>query len=250
MALLKGLWASPFTTHLNSPPSDGRNDAAPVFDVFSSYVRAGTCFLTITPISLLPGKQGAESHWGSKPLLVLFALAMASQSHLWGLFSLEPQWVGDEEELSPGSCSRRGVRLSPPLPMLLAAGSCFLLPCPAALRKTHSLHALFALQVEPQPCPYPCRCPSQPARCPAGTSHVLDACGCCKVCARQLGELCSLRQPCDHHKGLYCDFANIHRGSGICLGESGVTATSGSPLRRSELHPAAPEQSPGSQQAP
>jgi len=51
---------------------------------------------------------------------------------------------------------------------------------------------------------------------------VLDACGCCRVCARQLGELCSLQKPCDHHKGLYCDFSSIHRGSGICLGESHV----------------------------
>uniref|UniRef100_A0A4W6FSG3 CCN family member 3 n=1 Tax=Lates calcarifer TaxID=8187 RepID=A0A4W6FSG3_LATCA len=31
--------------------------------------------------------------------------------------------------------------------------------------------------------------------------------GCCKVCARQLGEPCSLLEPCDHHKELYCDYA-------------------------------------------
>lgn len=79
---------------------------------------------------------------------------------------------------------------------------------------------LFAFQVEPQACMFPCQCPSQPLQCPAGTSHVWDACGCCKVCAQQLGELCSLHRPCDHHKGLYCDFSKIHRGSGICLGES------------------------------
>lgn len=77
-----------------------------------------------------------------------------------------------------------------------------------------------SLQAEPQACPSPCRCAPQALQCPAGTSHVLDACGCCKVCARQLGELCSLQKPCDHHKGLYCDFSKIHRGSGICLGES------------------------------
>uniref|UniRef100_A0A8C6ZNY1 CCN family member 3 n=1 Tax=Nothoprocta perdicaria TaxID=30464 RepID=A0A8C6ZNY1_NOTPE len=68
------------------------------------------------------------------------------------------------------------------------------------------------------PCARPCRCPAQPPRCPAGTSRVPDACGCCKVCARQLGERCSARQPCDHHRGLYCDLAKGHRGSGICLG--------------------------------
>ncbi|NWU70817.1 CTGF factor, partial [Pterocles burchelli] len=74
-----------------------------------------------------------------------------------------------------------------------------------------------------QACTYPCQCPSQPLQCPAGTSHVLDACGCCKVCARQLGELCSPQKPCDHHKGLYCDFSKIHRGSGICLAHEGAT---------------------------
>ncbi|KAL9825119.1 LOW QUALITY PROTEIN: protein 4.1 [Geothlypis trichas] len=77
--------------------------------------------------------------------------------------------------------------------------------------------------VEPQACMFPCQCPSQPLQCPAGTSHVWDACGCCKVCAQQLGELCSLHRPCDHHKGLYCDFSKIHRGSGICLAREGVT---------------------------
>uniref|UniRef100_A0A8C4W1H2 CCN family member 3 n=1 Tax=Gopherus evgoodei TaxID=1825980 RepID=A0A8C4W1H2_9SAUR len=45
-----------------------------------------------------------------------------------------------------------------------------------------------------------------PLQCPVGTSHVWDACGCCKVCARQLGELCSLQTPCDHHKGLHSTF--------------------------------------------
>ncbi|OXB54037.1 hypothetical protein ASZ78_010319 [Callipepla squamata] len=74
-----------------------------------------------------------------------------------------------------------------------------------------------------QGCTYPCRCPSQPLQCPAGTSLVLDSCGCCKVCARQLGQLCSPQKPCDHHKGLYCDFSRIHRGSGICLAREGAT---------------------------
>ncbi|CAN8200821.1 unnamed protein product [Coccothraustes coccothraustes] len=77
--------------------------------------------------------------------------------------------------------------------------------------------------VEPQACMFPYQCPSQPLQCPAGTSHVWDACGCCKVCAQQLGELSSLHRPCDHHKGLYCDFSKIHRGSGICLAHKGVT---------------------------
>lgn len=111
-----------------------------------------------------------------------------------------------------GGCGGEGVAV-------LGAASCFAFLCLAGLWDTHSLRGLSALQVEPQACTYPCQCPSQPLQCPAGTSHVLDACGCCKVCARQLGELCSLQKPCDHHKGLYCDFSKIHRGSGICLGE-------------------------------
>uniref|UniRef100_A0A8C3SBF1 CCN family member 3 n=1 Tax=Chelydra serpentina TaxID=8475 RepID=A0A8C3SBF1_CHESE len=79
------------------------------------------------------------------------------------------------------------------------------------------------LQAESQPCSYPCQCPSQPLQCPVGTSHMWDACGCCKVCARQLGELCSLQTPCDRHKGLYCDFSKIHRDAGICLAHEGAT---------------------------
>uniref|UniRef100_A0A8D0B6W7 CCN family member 3 n=1 Tax=Salvator merianae TaxID=96440 RepID=A0A8D0B6W7_SALMN len=82
---------------------------------------------------------------------------------------------------------------------------------------------LFALQVASHACSYPCQCPSQALQCPAGISLLLDGCGCCKVCARQLGELCSLKKPCDHHKGLYCAFSNIKRDSSICLAHEGAT---------------------------
>ncbi|XP_067329757.1 CCN family member 2-like [Anolis sagrei] len=85
---------------------------------------------------------------------------------------------------------------------------------------------LFALRpgwVAAQACLYPCQCSTQTLQCPAGTSLLLDGCGCCKVCARQLGELCSLQKPCDHHKGLYCDFSKIHRDNGICLAHEGAT---------------------------
>uniref|UniRef100_A0A8C3EZA2 CCN family member 3 n=1 Tax=Chrysemys picta bellii TaxID=8478 RepID=A0A8C3EZA2_CHRPI len=78
---------------------------------------------------------------------------------------------------------------------------------------------IHALLISP-PCWF---CPSQPLQCPVGTSHVWDTCGCCKVCARQLGELCSLQTPCDPHKGLYCDFSKIHRDVGICLAHEGAT---------------------------
>ncbi|KAJ7304234.1 hypothetical protein JRQ81_011771 [Phrynocephalus forsythii] len=77
--------------------------------------------------------------------------------------------------------------------------------------------------VAPQTCSYPCQCPSQTPQCPAGVSLLLDGCGCCRVCARQLGEPCSLQKPCDQHKGLYCDFSEIHRDSGICLAHEGAT---------------------------
>lgn len=48
---------------------------------------------------------------------------------------------------------------------------------------------------------------------------MLDSCGCCKVCARQLFEDCSKTQPCDTAKGLECNFGG-GRGSaaGVCRG--------------------------------
>lgn len=49
-----------------------------------------------------------------------------------------------------------------------------------------------------------CSCPSKP-RCKIGVSLVTDGCGCCQICARQLGERCDARNVCDHHKGLHCD---------------------------------------------
>lgn len=156
--------------------------------------------------------------WGSRLLPVLSVLR---------LLPLSSSCVYAEDKPGAGSCvcgavCRRGTKLRP------ICWLCGRWDAPnqadvfiplAALWHTQFLCGFSALQVGAQGCTYPCQCPSQPLQCPAGTSHVLDACGCCKVCARQLGELCSLQKPCDHHKGLYCDFSNIHRGSGICLGE-------------------------------
>lgn len=49
---------------------------------------------------------------------------------------------------------------------------------------------------------------------------MLDGCGCCRVCAKQMGELCTERDLCDPHKGLHCDFgAPINRRIGVCTGE-------------------------------
>lgn len=49
---------------------------------------------------------------------------------------------------------------------------------------------------------------------------MLDGCGCCRVCAKQMGELCTERDVCDPHKGLSCDFgAPTNRRIGVCTGE-------------------------------
>lgn len=58
-------------------------------------------------------------------------------------------------------------------------------------------------------------------KCAPGVSVVLDGCGCCKVCARQLNEDCSLTEPCDHTKGLECNFGASFAAAttrGICRG--------------------------------
>ncbi|XP_039254736.2 CCN family member 2-like isoform X1 [Styela clava] len=49
-----------------------------------------------------------------------------------------------------------------------------------------------------------CSCPPI-ASCPTGVSFVMDGCGCCKICAGQLGDRCDREKVCDHHKGLHCD---------------------------------------------
>uniref|UniRef100_A0A668SCF6 Uncharacterized protein n=1 Tax=Oreochromis aureus TaxID=47969 RepID=A0A668SCF6_OREAU len=55
-------------------------------------------------------------------------------------------------------------------------------------------------------CQWPCKCRERPY-CAPGVSSVLDGCGCCKSCARQIGEPCNERDVCDPHKGMYCDFS-------------------------------------------
>lgn len=76
------------------------------------------------------------------------------------------------------------------------------------------------LQVAAQECPRQCQCPDVVPQCPPGDSLVLDACGCCRVCAKQLGELCTERDVCDPHKGLYCDYGSPNnRRIGVCTGK-------------------------------
>ncbi|KAK5914530.1 hypothetical protein CgunFtcFv8_008966 [Champsocephalus gunnari] len=66
-------------------------------------------------------------------------------------------------------------------------------------------------------CPEVCVCAGPPS-CPPGVSSVPDGCGCCKVCAAQLNQDCQEgRRPCDHHKGLECNYGNdVGRTHGIC----------------------------------
>ncbi|KAM9792818.1 CCN family member 1-like [Neosynchiropus ocellatus] len=69
-------------------------------------------------------------------------------------------------------------------------------------------------------CPARCECPPK-MTCPAGVSYVPDGCGCCNVCAAQLNQDCSPMRPCDHHKGLECNFGNdVTTAWGICRARS------------------------------
>ncbi|XP_069013768.1 CCN family member 1-like [Embiotoca jacksoni] len=70
-------------------------------------------------------------------------------------------------------------------------------------------------------CPKDCQCPREVPRCAGGVSLMLDSCGCCKVCARQLFEDCSKTQPCDMAKGLECNFGGGYDSAkGICRAKS------------------------------
>lgn len=70
------------------------------------------------------------------------------------------------------------------------------------------------------PCPAVCQCPAAAPQCAPGVGLVPDGCGCCKVCAKQLNEDCSRAQPCDHTKGLECNFgASPAALKGICRGK-------------------------------
>ncbi|KAK3088270.1 hypothetical protein FSP39_016870 [Pinctada imbricata] len=44
---------------------------------------------------------------------------------------------------------------------------------------------------------------------------VLDGCGCCYMCARQHGDLCTRRANCDTFKGLHCDIPR-RMSNGLC----------------------------------
>ncbi|XP_048450209.1 CCN family member 5-like [Rhincodon typus] len=74
-----------------------------------------------------------------------------------------------------------------------------------------------ASKVGAQLCPYPCRCPPTLPLCAPGVPLVVDACGCCWVCAKQLGEYCTGLDVCDPHQHLFCDQSISFSGTrGIC----------------------------------
>ncbi|KAL6485412.1 hypothetical protein MHYP_G00048040 [Metynnis hypsauchen] len=84
-----------------------------------------------------------------------------------------------------------------------------LLGCSAVEQQMKELPVCHACggQADPQLCSWPCKCPAVRPQCAPGVSAVLDGCGCCKSCARQIGEPCNERDVCDPHKGMYCDFS-------------------------------------------
>uniref|UniRef100_A0A8C3JSR2 CCN family member 2 n=7 Tax=Neoaves TaxID=3078114 RepID=A0A8C3JSR2_9CHAR len=100
-----------------------------------------------------------------------------------------------------------------------------------------SLPLLFSAgqEAQGQECSGQCQCGAGPGpTCPAGVSLVLDGCGCCRVCAKQLGELCTERDPCDHHKGLFCDFGSpANRRIGVCTARDGAPCVFGGMVYRS-----------------
>uniref|UniRef100_A0A8B9UXG3 Cellular communication network factor 5 n=1 Tax=Anas zonorhyncha TaxID=75864 RepID=A0A8B9UXG3_9AVES len=76
-------------------------------------------------------------------------------------------------------------------------------------------------QVCAQLCRRPCYCPWVPPRCPRGSPLVLDGCGCCKVCARRLGEPCDFLHVCDRSQGLVCDYSTGTGATCNCEHRSG-----------------------------
>lgn len=84
-------------------------------------------------------------------------------------------------------------------------------------------------QVCAQLCRRPCYCPWVPPRCPRGSSLVLDGCGCCKVCARRLGEPCDFLHVCDRSQGLVCDYSTGTGATCNCEHRSACVPPPGSP---------------------
>ncbi|XP_059556339.1 CCN family member 2 [Myotis daubentonii] len=136
------------------------------------------------------------------------------------------QRPADRPPRPPRRTLRPSVRRAPT--MSAAAG---LGPIPFAFVL---LIALCSRPASGQDCSGQCQCAAPAPRCPAGVSLVLDGCGCCRVCAKQLGELCTERDPCDPHKGLFCDFGSpANRKIGVCTAKDGAPCVFGGTVYRS-----------------
>ncbi|XP_049611251.1 CCN family member 5 [Syngnathus scovelli] len=81
-----------------------------------------------------------------------------------------------------------------------------------------------ASQVLCQLCNRPCLCPRSAPKCPPGVPLVADGCRCCMVCARQRGQPCTEKFPCDSRQGLTCDYsASFPGGPGECVAREDLT---------------------------
>ncbi|CAG5123428.1 unnamed protein product, partial [Candidula unifasciata] len=67
-------------------------------------------------------------------------------------------------------------------------------------------------------CHFPCQCRVEELTCQDGVSVIKDGCGCCFMCARQMGDMCSVRDLCDTAKNLYCDRKD-NNSTGLCKGK-------------------------------
>ncbi|XP_054275941.1 CCN family member 5 [Macrosteles quadrilineatus] len=74
-------------------------------------------------------------------------------------------------------------------------------------------------------CSYPCVCPPGLPRCDPGVPVVRDGCGCCPMCARQVGQPCDGTALCDESRGLVCQYANSKTTVGICKAIKGKPCT-------------------------
>ncbi|CAJ0925045.1 unnamed protein product [Ranitomeya imitator] len=81
---------------------------------------------------------------------------------------------------------------------------------PADIMRSHDIKIIICSHI----CRLPCSCPWIPAQCPPGSSLIVDGCGCCKICARRIGEPCDQINLCDQRQELTCDYSTSIDGRG------------------------------------
>uniref|UniRef100_H3A4I7 Cellular communication network factor 5 n=1 Tax=Latimeria chalumnae TaxID=7897 RepID=H3A4I7_LATCH len=83
------------------------------------------------------------------------------------------------------------------------------------------LTEMCSLKTCAQFCQNPCYCPWTVPYCPPGVPLVMDGCGCCRICARRLGQPCDEVNVCDNSQGLICDFRTSYPlERGVCVFDS------------------------------